>query len=403
MTEEQKHILSGIAVFLLLTALIWDTHVLLSPILVGGLLIFLLSAMKVFPYSGRLRVVVVVILLFWFLVKTQGLMIPFLVAFVFAYVLNPVVDLLQRWHLPRTLGVALIFILITGLFVFLGLILIPDLVKEIQDLIVRLPNLAEKGMNVLRKYVPKLLGLLKVDPEKFQKDILEDKYPTKVEEVLMKFLSSLTGMGAVFGQILNVILIPVLTFYFLQDYNKIKEWILNLVPKKNRSAVCFYLWRSNRILGGYVRGHLIVSTWVAVFTWLGLALFSIPYSIIIGIIAGIANIIPFIGFYISLGIALLSSLFTASPHLAMIKILVVFAVVQSVEAYIITPKIVGDRVGLHPVAVIFSVLVFARFLGFWGLIIAVPLAALIKFLMGEWRRHQEWKDVLAEKCGTAKN
>jgi predicted PurR-regulated permease PerM len=403
MTNPHKHILSGIAVFLLFTALLWDTHVLLSPILVAGLLLFLLSAMKPFPYSGRLRVVVSLILLFWLIVRIQGIIIPFLVGFIFAYLLNPVMDLFERIRVPRIVGVLIIFFIITGFFVFLGLILLPDLVKELQDLIIRLPQLAEKGMDFLRKNIPKLLGFLKIDPEIVQKDILEEKYPTKVEEILLKLLSSVTGIGTVFSYLLNIILIPVLTFYFLNDYNRIKSWIFHFIPKKRRNAVYFYLWRSNRILGGYVRGHLLVSVFVAIFTWLGLAVFSIPYAIMIGLIAGILNIVPFIGFYISLGLALLSALFTPVPHIAALKIAGVFMVVQAVEAYIISPKIIGDRVGLHPIAVIFSVLVFSRFLGFWGLIIAVPLAALIKFMLGEWKRHQEWRDVIAHKCGTAKD
>jgi predicted PurR-regulated permease PerM len=402
-SDTQKHILSGIAVFLLFTALIWDTHVMLSPIVVGGLLIFLLSSMKGFPLSGRLRVMVIIILSFWFLIRSQGVIVPFVVAFIFAYILNPVADQLERWRIPRTAGVVFIFFMIIALFFFLGLILIPDLARELQDMIIKLPQLAEKGMEILRKYVPKLLGFLKVDPEKLQKDILEEKYPTKVEELLLKLLSNVTGVGAVFSQLLNIILIPVLTFYFLKDYNKIKEWVLHFLPKRHHGAVYFYLWRSNRILGGYIRGHLIVTVWVAVFTWLGLFLFSIPYAIMVGLIAGLLNIIPFIGFYVSFGIALLSAFFTSAPQAAAMKITLVFMVVQGIEAYIISPKIVGDRVGLHPVAVIFSILVFSRFLGFWGLIIAVPLAALIKFLISEWKRHQEWKDALAKKCGTAKN
>jgi len=400
MTETQKYISTSIAVFVLLVALVWDTHILLSPLLVGALLLFLLSALKPSSYSGRLKVVVALILLFWFLVKTQGLIVPFLVAFIFAYLLNPVVDLFERIRIPRIVGVAIIFILITGLFVFLGLILLPDLVRELQDLIIRLPQLAEKGMEFLRKNIPKLLGFLKIDPEKVQKDLLEEKYPTKVEELLFKLLSNITGLGTVLSHLINIILIPVLTFYFLNDYNRIKTWIFNFVPKKRRSAVYFYLWRSNRILGGYVRGHLIVCTFVALFTWLGLVAFGIPYSILIGLFAGIMNIVPFIGFYISFGVALSSAFFTPVPHIAVLKIAGVFLVVQAIEAYVLSPKIIGDRVGLHPITVIFSILVFSRFIGFWGLIIAVPLAALIKFMMGEWKRHQEWKDVLAQKCGT---
>jgi predicted PurR-regulated permease PerM len=403
MTQSNKHILSGIAVFLLFTALLWDTHVLLSPILVSALLLFLLAAMKPFPYSGRLSVVVSLILVFWLMVRLQGIIIPFLAGFIFAYLLNPVVDLAERLRVPRVAAVAFIFIVITALFVFLGVILLPDLVREMQDLIIKLPQIIEKGMDFLRNYIPKLLGFLKIDPEKVQKDLLEEKYPVKVEEMLFKLLSNITGIGSVFGHILNVILIPVLTFYFLNDYNKIKSWMLHFVSRKHRSAVYFYLWRSNRILGGYLRGQLMVCIFVALFTWLGLFLFSIPYAIIIGLVAGILNIVPFIGFYISLGVALLSALFTPAPHIAVLKIAGVFFLVQAVEAYIISPKIIGDRVGLHPIVVIFSVLVFSRFLGFWGLIIAVPLAALIKFMLSEWKRHQEWRDVLAQKCGTPKD
>jgi predicted PurR-regulated permease PerM len=136
---------------------------------------------------------------------------------------------------------------------------------------------------------------------------------------------------------------------------------------------------------------------VGVLTWFGLFLFSIPYAILIGIVAGLLNIVPFVGLYVSLGLALMSAIFTPVPHIAAIKILGVFVVVQSVEAYVISPKIVGDRVGLHPIAVIFSILIFSRFMGFWGLLIAVPAAALIKFALDERKRHQNWKELLAAK------
>jgi len=202
------------------------------------------------------------------------------------------------------------------------------------------------------------------------------------------------------GQILNVILIPILTFYFLKDFNRIQEWMLNMVPRKYRSSCYFYLWRTNRILGGYIRGQLIVCTIVGVLTGLGLAVFGIPFAILLGVMTGLLNVIPYIGLYVSLGLALLTSLFTAHPLVAALKIAGVFLVVQSLEGYVIAPKIVGERVGLHPLAVIFSVLVFSRFLGFWGLIIGVPTAALIKFLLDEAKRRQRWKEILAEKIGS---
>ena len=115
---------------------------------------------------------------------------------------------------------------------------------------------------------------------------------------------------------------------------------------------------------------------------------------------GLLNIIPYLGLYISLGIALLTGFFTPTPLISMLKIGGIFLIVQAAEAYIISPKIVGERVGLHPIAVIFSILVFSRFLGFWGLIIGVPTAALIKFLLVEWKRRQKWKEIMAGKHGS---
>ena len=160
----------------------------------------------------------------------------------------------------------------------------------------------------------------------------------------------------------------------------------------------FYLWRTNRILGGYIRGQLIVCSIVGLLTGVGLAVLNLPFAILIGFITGVLNIIPYIGLYISLGLALLTGFFTANPLISMLKISGIFVFVQMLEAYTISPRVVGQRVGLHPVGVIFSILIFSRFLGFWGLIIGVPTAALIKFLVDEWKRRQKWRELLAEKA-----
>ena len=137
---------------------------------------------------------------------------------------------------------------------------------------------------------------------------------------------------------------------------------------------------------------------VGVLTGVGLALFGIPFAILLGVLTGLLNAIPYIGLYISLGLALITSFFTARPLIAMLKIGGTFLFVQSLENYIVSPKVVGKRVGLHPLAVIFSILIFARFFGFWGLIIGVPTAALIKFLIDEWKRRQTWREILAERA-----
>jgi predicted PurR-regulated permease PerM len=400
--KERKIILAGIAIFLLITAFLWSTRTVLSPILIGTLLIYFLSEVREFPLMGRLRTGIAVLLLVWVIINAQGIIVPFLIAFTFAYLINPLIDAFERIRVPRLLAVSMLFTVATGLLVLAWFTLIPDLIREVQDLIVRLPQIIKGVIAYAHEHLPKLFNLLNVDYLKIEQDFLQNQYPAKVEALLLKAVRALSGMGTLLSRILNVVLIPVLTFYFLKDYNKIKSGFLEFVPRKKRTLVNFYLWRSNRILGGYIRGKLITCLFVGIFTWLGLFIFGIPYSIMIGIETGILNFVPFVGFYLSLVIALVPPLFMPHPLHAAIQVLIVFAVVQSVEGYVLTPKIVGERVGLHPVVVMFSILIFSHFFGFCGLLFAVPASALLKFLANEWKRHQDWKELLAEKIRNAK-
>ena len=392
-------IIAGTIVFLLLLAFLWSTHQILSPILVGGFLLFFLLTLKEYPFARQLSVGVTLLLLIWFFAKAKGLIFPFVASFVIAYLFAPIADWLEKKGIPRTIGILFLILFTIGIMVLAGIILIPGLVKEIQDLINRIPNIARQVTTAIQKDIPKLLAFLKVNPAKLQQSLLK-VIPSKTEQILSNLLKGITGVGAFLGQILNVILIPILTFYFLKDFEQIKEWALDFVPRKYRSSCFFYLWRSNRILGGYIRGQLIVCTIVGILTGLGLAIFNIPFAILLGVTAGVLNVIPYIGLYTSLALALLAGFFTPNVLASMLKIGGVFFIVQMLEAYIISPKIVGKRVGLHPVAVIFSILVFAKFLGFWGLVIGVPTAALIKFIMDEWKRRRKWREILAEKTIT---
>ena len=167
--------------------------------------------------------------------------------------------------------------------------------------------------------------------------------------------------------------------------------VLSVLP----SFITIILELKSAILGIF----LIVLTIVGFLTGLGLAILGMPFAILVGVLTGIFSIVPYIGFYLGLLFALLTGFFTPNVFTSMLKIAGVFLTVQMLEGYLISPKILGDRVGLHPVAVIFSVLIFSRFLGVLGLVIGVPTAAVIKFVLDEWRRHQKWKEDHAEKAG----
>ncbi len=394
--EKSRYTLAAAAVVVLLAAFLYVSHTILSPILIGFLLLFFLSGLKESPVARRLWAVTAVILFLWLLIKAQMFIIPLIASFVLAYLFDPLADILERRRVGRTAATIILLVLTLGILVLFGIILIPGLIIEIQQLIGRIPALAQKASVYVQNNLPRLLEFLKIDNVKFQQSILEE-IPKRSEQVLNNLLKSLTGLGAFLSQLLNLVLIPVLTFYILKDFDRIKTYALDFVPRKYRSAYHFYLWRLNRILGGYIRGQIIVCTIVGVLTGAGLALFRIPFAIILGLVTGFLNVIPFLGFYISFAIVLLSGFFTSHVVFSLIKIAAVFLGVQALEAYIITPKVVGERVGLHPVVVILSVLLFSRFLGFWGLILGVPSAALLKLLAEEWKRRRKWMEVRRDK------
>jgi len=397
--KQEHYSFVAVVLFLVLAAFFYVTHSILSPILVGLVLLFLLSGLKSFPLARRLWIVVAVILIVWFVIRAQAMFFPFIVAFALAYIFDPVADFFEARKVPRTLITLVLLILTFGLVFLVGLILIPSMVEEIQELIGRIPGMANQFSLFVKESLPEALEKLKINPEKFQQALMLE-VPERFQAVLANILKGISGIGALLNHVFNIILIPILTFYLLKDFDRIKEWIFDLIPKKHRSACYFYAWRMNRILGGYLRGQFIACTIVAILTGTGLALFGIPFAIILGFMTGILNIIPIIGFYASFGLVMLSAFFTPNVIPSMLKIAAVFLSVQAIDSYVITPRIVGGRVGLHPVAVIIAVLVFARFLGVWGLIVGVPAAALIKFLLDEWHRREKWKEMMHEKSVT---
>ncbi|OVE79768.1 hypothetical protein BVY01_01595, partial [bacterium I07] len=278
----------------------------------------------------------------------------------------------------------------------IGVFLIPNLIKEIQELIGNIPELSRKVSSSLTDLYLKVVGFLHIDSAQVEREFMET-FPGRAELVLSNLLKGITGIGSLLSQLVYIVLVPILTFYFLKDFKRFKGIIFEFIPRERRHAAMFYLWRTNRILGGYIRGQVIVLSIIGFLTGFGLWVLGMPFAILVGVLTGLFSIVPFVGFYMGLAVALLTGFFTPDVMTSMIKIAGVYFGVQVLEAYLISPRILGNRVGLHPVLVIFSVLVFSRFLGIWGLIIGVPTAALIKFVVDELQRHRKWREILVEK------
>jgi predicted PurR-regulated permease PerM len=401
MTNPNRLFLGG-AFLLILAALLWTALPVLSPIWLGGILIFILLGLKdEGPVLRRLAISVVLTTVLWIFIDVKGTVIPFLIAYVLAYLLDPLADRMERIGIRRGIGVFVFFVLTFGLLGWLGSIFIPSLAVQIQELIKHFPTLVDQVLKILEHNLSRILVLFKLDPVAVELKLTEQA-TAQTQQFLLHLLSHISGIGSFLTELVHIVIVPFLTFYFLRDFNNIQKWSSEFVPKPHRSNYFFFLWRMNRILGAYFRSQILVCLIMGFLTWLGFTIFGLQFALLIGITSALLNIIPFFGLIANLSFALLTALITPDPMVTMFKIGIVFLFVHALEAYVISPKIVGDRLGLHPVAVIFSVFVFSHFLGFWGLIVGVPIAAFIKFLMDEWKRRQNWRQKLAEKhagCG----
>jgi predicted PurR-regulated permease PerM len=189
------------------------------------------------------------------------------------------------------------------------------------------------------------------------------------------------GVGAVLSLLSYVFLTPILIFYLLRDWRSIQQRLGDLVPGPYRDRVVGFASEYDRLLARYLRGQVLAAGIVGVLTWLGFLIAGFPYALLLGVVAGVFNIIPYMGLVASLIPALVIAIFSASPLVALAKILVVFAVVQVLDGSVIGPRVVGEAVGLHPVWVLLALAVSGYFFGFVGLLIAVPLAVLVKLLL----------------------
>lgn len=384
----------AIAVLGVLGAFLFSVRSVLNPFILFLLLVFLIQ-----PYSGTrhhvLLVTAAALLTFvWVLDTTGFLLAPFVLALVLAYIQAPAVARLERRGVSRlvaTMLLALPGIGAIALFVFLG---IPALSAQIAEFIQGAPVLLQTATDRLEQWQMQLQSrdLAWLD-EQAMVDRLRSIQPEAViawlqqrqEAIARGVWTGLLGVGRGVGAILSllgyVFLTPIITFYLLRDWPTIQARLRELVPPPHRDRVIGFASEYDRLLARYLRGQVLAAAIVGVLTWLGFLIAGFPYALLLGVVAGVFNVIPYMGLVASLIPALIIAIFSASPGIALLKIVVVFAVVQMLDSSVIGPRVVGEAVGLHPVWVLLALAISGYFFGFVGLLIAVPLAVLVKLLL----------------------
>ena len=325
----------------------------------------------------------VVVLLCVFIYLLHPILTPFLVALGLAYLFDPLVDRLEKYGLSRTWGVVAVFALFTLIVMAMLLVLVPMLAKQLLRLYELAPQMLDWLQHAAMPWVQAKLGLndgfWKFDKVK----AAISEHMGQTTDIVGVVLSQATASGlALIGFLANLVLIPVVSFYLLRDWDLMMAKIRSLLPRDNEERIVSLAGECHEVLGAFVRGQLLVMLALGVIYAAGLMLVGLELGLLIGLIAGLAAIVPYMGFVIGIGAALIAGLFQFGGDLyPMVGIVAVFMVGQALEGMVLTPLLVGDRIGLHPVAVIFAILAGGELFGFTGVLLALPLAAVIMVLV----------------------
>ncbi|MEY4756309.1 MAG: hypothetical protein RJA34_1207 [Pseudomonadota bacterium] len=321
----------------------------------------------------------------WLILWLLGAVLtPFVVAMVLAYALTPLVDRMDRWgrgRFPRFMAVVLVELLFMLAVLGLVLLIVPILVKEAPLVRQQLPVMAERFSAWLTPLLAQLGLHLDLDVDNL-KAILLNYLDGNMSDAFGPLLSSLKLGGSVALAVLgNLMLIPVALFYLLMDWARLVAWIQSLVPPRFRPGYLSFTGEADAVLGQYLRGQLLVMLIMALFYSVGLALFGLELAVPIGAFTGLAMFVPYLGFGMGLIMAVLAGLLQFASVKALLMVAVVYGIGQVLESIFITPRLVGERIGLHPLAVIFALLAFGQLFGFVGVLIALPASAVLLVAM----------------------
>lgn len=321
-------------------------------------------------------------LLFYLVTELSGVLLPFVLVFLLAYLFNPLATLLQeRYRIARTASALVVTGLVVGIFGLFAFQIVPSILGQLETMAVRAIGGVEE-LQVLLRSTP-LLGRFE-ETGLVDRDELIEQVSSSIEGMADAFAANLpriaqgivTHIGSIFGLITVLAIIPVLLFYMLKDYPVIRERLEDLFPTFGGQRD--YLVQASEVVGSYLRAQLIICAIGGVIVSIALFLLDVPFALLLGILSGILNLIPNLGAIITAFIGVVVTLLFGDPWLVdTIALLAVLLGQNLLENTVLTPRIMSNQVGLHPVLILLALFVFGYFMGLLGLVIAVPAMALI--------------------------
>jgi predicted PurR-regulated permease PerM len=375
---------------ILLLFLIYTIQPIVSPFLLLGAILFLLYPLRSFALAKNVMWLAVALFSLWLLYTVWGVISPFIVSLLAAYILHPLITKLEEWGIPRWLSSLVIILLLIGLLTVILFLVLPFAFQQFEGIL--------DAVNAIVSQITQWLvdGRVVVALRRYGistqqlRDTITSNFAPRLENIIKGLLEGafglVSGLTTVVSRIVNLVIIPFLAFYVLKDFPLIKHRVKMLFPHAKREKVKQYYQRIDELLGRYIRGAITVAfinaVLVASFFWI----FGIQYPLVMGIVAGVLDLIPYFGLIIMLLLSVVVAFYSGAPVIPhIILAAATIGALHVLEAAVLSPKIIGSKVGIHPALLILSLLIFSFFLGFIGLLIAVPTTAIIILLIQEWQ------------------
>jgi len=346
--------------------------------------------------SLRMNWLIAIALVGWLMYLLAPVLTPFVAAALLAYIGDPLADRLQRLKLPRTLAVVAVFVLTFLLLGLLVLLVGPLIRTQVGALLNALPEIVRQVEQVWLPNIAEMLDLEMGDDVGLGAFVA--RYGDMAGTWGTKVLVSVTQSGgAVAAAVLSLFLVPILTFYLLRDWDSILAHLGALIPSEQRDTVVGLARETDDMLGAFLRGQLLVMLALAIIYSLGLGLVGLKFAVAIGVVSGLVSFVPYLGFVFGILLASITVVLEPDPLWRLVGVVATFSIAQALEGSLLTPKLVGDRIGLHPVLIIFAVAAGGQLFGFFGILLALPAAAvlsvIVRFAYGRYLKEHPEIDV----------
>jgi predicted PurR-regulated permease PerM len=314
----------------------------------------------------------------WLIYLLSPVLMPFVLSAILAYLGDPLTDRLETYKLSRTQAVIVVFTVMTVIITIVSFTLIPQLESQISTLLSNLPEHFSKLNNTLLPWLNQRFGLSLVVIDFNQIIDIAKQHWQKAGGIFTNMVGSLSHSGSILlSWLVNLMLIPVVTFYLLRDWDILVEKIYTLLPRRIAPVTAKLATEVNTVLSAFLRGQFYVMIALGTIYTVGLWLVGLDVALLIGMLAGLISFVPYLGAIVGITSACIAALAQFQAVTPLIWVALVFGIGQTLEGTVLTPKLVGDKIGLHPVAVIFSVMAGGQLFGFLGILLALPVASVV--------------------------